>query len=147
MKITDELSRRISELIQVCAIDPSSDPPRLRKLIIEQKVLPLYWSMSDLYAINARGEVLSVLWDTLHARIESDLRSRNIALFQGSKKYPELVDLIEKPDDAIVCPHCGGTGIDRYAAQLKTDAILCYCGGLGWVPLRRGDNDRKDDPR
>lgn len=88
-----------------------------------------------MYTINTNGDVISFLWDdTLHGQIEFDPRIRNIALFQGSKKYPELKCLIERPDDATVCPHCGGTGMDPYAEKLKTDAIICYCGGLGWIP-------------
>jgi hypothetical protein len=135
MKITDELSRRIAQLIENYVVEHASDPPELRQLVNEEKVLPLYRSMADVVTINASGDVISFLWDdTLHGQIEFDPRIRNTALFQGSKKYPELASLIEKPDDAQVCPHCGGTGIDSYAEKLNTNAIVCYCGGLGWVP-------------
>lgn len=135
MKITDELSRRIAQLIENYAVEHASDSPELLQLVKEEKVLPLYRSMADVVAINAGGDVISFLWDdTLHGQIEFDPRVRNTALFQGSKSYPELTSLIVKPDDAQVCPHCGGTGIDSYAEKLNTDAIICYCGGLGWIP-------------
>jgi hypothetical protein len=135
MKITDELSRRIAQFIENYAVEHASDPPKLRQLVHEEKVLPLYRSMADVITINASGDVSSFVWDdTLHGQIEFDPRIRNTALFQGSKKYPELASLIEKPGDAQVCPHCAGTGIDSYAEKLNTNAIVCYCGGLGWIP-------------
>jgi len=51
-----------------------------------------------------------------------------------NESQSELEGLIEKLADARVCPYCRGTGIDTYAEKLKTDAIVCYCGGLGWIP-------------
>lgn len=135
MKITERLSTQISELIQNYKVELASDPPELRQLVIEEKVLPLSWDMGGVLTINASGDVVSFLWDdTVHGQIEFDPRIRNIALFQGSKKYPELENLIEKPEDARVCPYCGGSGTHSYAEKLKTDAIVCYCGGLGWIP-------------
>jgi hypothetical protein len=135
MKITDKLSRRIAQLIENYAVEHGSDPPELRQLVNQEQVLPLFRSMADVVTINASGDVISFLWDnSLHGQLELDPRIRNTALFQGSKKYPELASLIEKPDDARVCPHCGGTGIDSFAEKLNTDAIVCYCGGLGWIP-------------
>ena len=91
--------------------------------------------MGGVLAINVDGEIRSFLWDdTLHGQVEYDPRIRNVALFQGSKKYPELEVLIEKPSDANVCEFCKGSGIAPFAEELNTDALVCYCGGLGWVP-------------
>ena len=91
--------------------------------------------MGGVLTINVDGEIRSFLWDdTLHGQVEYDPRIRNVALFQGSKKYPELEVLIEKPNDANVCEYCKGTGIAPFAEELNTDALVCYCGGLGWVP-------------
>jgi hypothetical protein len=135
MKITEELSTRISELIQTFNVKLGSDPPELQQLVIEERVLPLSWDMGGVLTMNASGDVISFLWDdTLHGQIEFDPRIRNIAFFQGSKKYPELQSLIEKPEDARICPYCSGTGIAPYAEKLNTDDIGCYCGGLGWIP-------------
>lgn len=91
--------------------------------------------MGGVFTVDVNGEIRSFLWDdTLHGQVEFDPRIRNLALFQGSRIYPELGALIEKPEDARVCPHCEGTGMDSYAERLNTDAIVCYCGGLGWIP-------------
>jgi hypothetical protein len=56
-------------------------------------------------------------------------------LFQGSRKYPELAVLIPaRPHDAPDCHFCKGTGREPMSEQLKLENIVCYCGGLGWLP-------------
>lgn len=129
-----EISQRIAELIEDYPV--AGDPmPELQKLVAQEKVLPLCCDMGGVLAINVEGEIRSFLWDdTLHGQVEYDPRIRNVALFQGSKKYPELELLIQKPDDARVCDSCEGTGVEPLAKKLNTDAIVCYCGGLGWLP-------------
>ena len=57
--------------------------------------------------------------------------SENLTLFQGSKKYPELAVLIEKPNDAHVCE---GSGIIPYVEKRNNHSVVCYCGSLGWFP-------------
>lgn len=55
--------------------------------------------------------------------------------FEGSKRYPELRELIQaRTDEDQDCPHCNGTGVDPMSIELKLDNIRCYCGGLGWIP-------------
>jgi len=135
MIISSELSMRIAKLIEDYLAKGETAAPELRELVAQERVLPLFCDMGGVLTIDVDGEIRSFLWDdTLHGQVEYDPRIRNLALFQGSKKYPELEVLIEKPDDARVCPHCRGTGTDPYAEKLNTDAIVCYCGGLGWVP-------------
>jgi hypothetical protein len=135
MNITDKVSSRICELIQNYISEVTNDPPEVRQLVIQQNVLPLIWGIGGVYTIHPNGDIISFPWDdNSQGQIELDQRIRNLALFQGSKKYGELESLIEKPENARVCPHCGGTGIDPYAEKLNTDAIVCYCGGLGWIP-------------
>jgi hypothetical protein len=149
MNITADLSKRITKLIEDYITESSPDPNNLRQLAANEKVLPLICDWGGVFTINADGDIIlfpfsvnangdftAFPFDNAEEppRVESDQRIRNIALFGGSKKYPELQDLIVKPDDARTCPHCGGTGIDPYAAKLNTNAIVCYCGGLGWIP-------------
>ena len=135
MRVPTDLSNRIAELIEDYASKCEAAQPELRKLVTHECVLPLLCDMGGVLAINVSGEIRSFLWDDLlHGQVESDMRIRNLALFQGSKKYPELAALIEKPKEARVCPHCGGSGKDPYAEKLNADNIVCYCGGLGWIP-------------
>ena len=129
------LASRIAGRIQTFVSESTPDPLNLRQLAAAAGVLPLIWDFGGVFTINTNGEIISFPFDnTEQPRLESDPRVRNIALFGGSKKYPELKDLIVKPGDARICPSCGGTGIDPHAAKLKSDAIVCYCGGLGWIP-------------
>lgn len=136
MDISSEQSALIRKLIADYIIGSAPDPNNVRQLVAQKKVLPLVLDMGGVVTLDPGGHILSFLWDdTEHPRLESDPRIRNVALFQGSKKYPELKDLLPaKPDDARICPSCGGTGIDPAAAKLDVDNIVCYCGGLGWIP-------------
>lgn len=135
MSISGDWSARLRKLIQDYSAKSGSDRPELLQLVAEQNVLPLFSDMGGVLAIDVTGEIRSFLWDDLlHGQLESDPRIRNLALFQGSKKYPELKDLIVKPDDAHVCWGCGGTGRESYSEKFNIDGVVCYCGGLGWIP-------------
>ena len=134
MIISQEISARIAKLIEDYG-KTGDAPPELQRLVAQENVLPLYGDMGGVLTIAADGEIRSFLWDdTLHGQIEFDPRIKNVALFQGSKKYPELEVLIEKPPDAQVCSYCQGSGIAPFAEELGKESIVCYCGGLGWVP-------------
>lgn len=134
MIISQEISARIAKLIEDYG-KTGDAPPELQRLVAQENVLPLYGDMGGVLTIAADGEIRSFLWDdTLHGQIEFDPRIQNVALFQGSKKYPELEVLIEKPPDAQVCSYCQGSGIAPFAEELGKESIVCYCGGLGWVP-------------
>jgi len=95
--------------------------------------LPLTLDMGGCLAIRADGEIISFLWDEPHdVKIERDPRRRNIALYQGSLKYPELAPLVpSRPTDAKPCGNCAGIAAIR--AQ-GIDNVVCACGGLGWLP-------------
>lgn len=86
----------------------------------ELNVLPLMLDMGGCFAIRSDGEVISFLWENdRDIRQENDARIRNIALFQGSKKYPELRALIPpRPPEATTCSQCNGTGIEPMSAKL-----------------------------
>ena len=64
-------------------------------------------------------------------------RIRNLVLFQAAKKFPELRPLMpERLATAKDCDFCRGTGIvNELRAELAKD-VLCYCGGLGWLPSK-----------
>lgn len=136
MSIPSQLETKISALIEDYERETTPKPAQLRQLVAQKKVLPLVWDMGGVLAINAGGDILSFPWDdTSHPTVERDPRVRNVALFQGGVKYPELKALLPtKPDDAHLCPHCGGTGIAPLAAEANVSNIVCYCGGLGWIP-------------
>jgi hypothetical protein len=124
--------RKVREFLD----DSTPDQLGLREIVSELNVLPLMLDMGGCYALQPDGEVISFLWDDYKTiRPENDSRIRNIALFQGSKKYDELLALIpEKPADAVQCSSCVGTGVEPFSAKNGIDNLVCYCGGLGWVP-------------
>jgi hypothetical protein len=149
MNISDDISKQIAKLIHDYIAEGGPDPNNLRQLAAHEMVLPLTCDWGGVFTINVNGDIISFPFsvndngdyiafpfddEVEGARLESDPRIRNVVLFGGSKKYPELKNLIVKPDNARVCPDCGGTGISPYAEKLNTDAIACYCGGLGWLP-------------
>jgi hypothetical protein len=135
MNISSQLSMQIAKRIENYPANGESTSVELRKLVAQERVLPLFHDMGGVLTINMDGEIRSFLWDdTLHGQVEYDPRIRNLALFQGSKKYPELKVLIEKPETARVCSYCQGSGIAPLAKKLNGEGIVCYCGGLGWVP-------------
>src|SRR5437867_2939863 len=121
-RITEQIKFRLKEFI--------SNPENLKyyynKVATEFGVLPLYVDWEECRAIRPNGEIVSYFHDNSFSpnaevgklRIETDLRWKNIALVQGSKKYPELKDLIpEKPFNAKECPYCKGTGLEELASN------------------------------
>jgi uncharacterized protein (TIGR02996 family) len=115
---------------------PTKDPydRQVRILAAKYQVLPLLFDMAGWFALGRDGEVVSFQWDEPDSvRKEQDPRVRNIALYQGAKKFPELRLLLSpKPTWSRTCPTCGGTG-----TPLSLPEIVCYCGGLGWLPPSR----------
>lgn len=102
----------------------------------KENVLPLFMDMGGFYGINTSGEIISFSWDNLEvSRLETEPRICNIVLFQGAKIYPELEDILPgRPSDARICPHCKGTGVESFSSKYQIEHIVCYCGGLGWIP-------------
>lgn len=134
-----------SKLNEVCG-ESLSDSAGVNTTCRERGVLPLLFDMSGCFAIRANGEIVSFLYDDQHElRIETDPRIQNVALFQGSKRHPELAAMIPpKPSSALECHVCGGTGIVPISVELGVDNLVCYCGGLGWVPRDSSDRDLKE---
>jgi hypothetical protein len=110
----------------------SPDPLSLRKLAAEIQALPLVQDMGGCYAIRCNGDIVSFAWDSPdQIDREEDPRIRNMAIFQGSRKYPALRALIPpRPAIARTCPQCQGRG----ELPVPMTRVICYCGGLGWLP-------------
>lgn len=150
--MSHEWSALITKLIRDFVAETTPDPLNLRQLAAEKQVLPLTWDWGGVLTTNTTGDIISFPFSldangdfvafpfdasdyVASVRVEDNPRIRNIALFQGSKKYLELKEFVPaKPDGARTCSACQGTGIDSYAAMLNGDAIVCYCGGVGWIP-------------
>ncbi|HYV38716.1 MAG TPA: hypothetical protein VE988_23730 [Gemmataceae bacterium] len=106
----------------------------LRKVAANLQILPLILDMAGCLGIRPNREVLTFMWDDPQTvTVEHDERIRNMVLFRASQKYPQLAALKPiRPFDAKICPHCSGVG--KVASIPRS--IICYCGGLGWVPVQ-----------
>jgi hypothetical protein len=133
-ELRDQIVARIKEYV-----DTAPAPFNHQQLVEALNVLPLSCDWAGCHALRPDGEIIVFLTDDpQNWRVEEDARLRNMALYQGSLKYPELKELVPtRPPNARVCPSCNGTGTHPIVWQMKPElrsAIVCYCGGLGWIP-------------
>lgn len=107
----------------------------LAPYVAEFKVLPLYVGWFETIGIRANGEIVS--WSTeqesVGVRAVEDQMLALISLVAGSKRYPELRQLLpQRTSDAIDC-RC------RDVPFLASGKAFCgTCGGLGWVEQPQG---------
>ena len=130
------LNIRIEELIKR-ALTSDRPWPMVAAIAKEYHALAVYCDMGGCLAIRSDGEVLCVPDDpATPVHIETDPLQRNLALVQASRRYPELQGLYPKrPADARSCLECGGTGRHPITAHAGFEAIICKCGGTGWLPV------------
>lgn len=105
-------------------------------MFANHRMLPCMNTPDGCTGIRADGEIVFFLWEIPgDLQIETDPRLRNMAVFQGAQRFPELAILIPpRPADAITCGSCHGTGIPPDIPPKLLHLIACYCGGLGWLP-------------
>jgi hypothetical protein len=98
--------------------------------------LPLMLDMGGSYAIRANGDLVQFAWDGPGgAEPIDDPRLINVALRQGSLKHPQLLCLLpSRPVGARDCSHCDGTGRSALSKTPGFENLVCYCGGVGWLP-------------
>lgn len=120
-----------------------SDPPlNLRTLASELRFLPVMLDGGGCVGLLLSGEAASFLWnEPRFLRAELDPRIRNMTRFQASLKYPALASLAPiRPIDAKTCEPCGGTGQCLELPLKFAEHLICYCGGLGWLPANNASN-------
>jgi hypothetical protein len=132
----------IAEALTAFVADPKpyliggDRPLDLRAIAAQLRLLPAVLDMGGCYGLRPSGEVASFLWDEPEqVRTETDDRIRNLAYCQAARKYPVLASLVpRRPPDAVVCSHCGGSGRLAGVPDRIAESVVCYCGGLGWLP-------------
>jgi hypothetical protein len=138
-----EMNQRIPIVDAVLAVFIANTEPYvicssldLRALAAELQILPVWLDMGGCYGLRLDGTVVSFTWDEPHQiRVEPDERIRNLALFQGSVKYPELRCLVpQRPASGVTCPHCAGSAKVYFDPKDLSKTFVCFCGGLGWLP-------------
>jgi hypothetical protein len=97
--------------------------------------LPIYCDWTHAFGVTADGEVIAWEYEPwpevsgVPTGRVTDAHWLNVALHQGKERYPWLAVLLPAcPIDAQTCSMCGGTG------RCPVAAMICYCGGAGWVP-------------
>ena len=136
MTLPAHLENAVKDRLRAFLADTSPDPLGLRAVVAKFGALPLITDMGGCYALRLDGEVVSFAWDEPHGlAVVDDERLRNTALNQGSQRYPELAPLVPaRPAEAIDCRSCGGTGIVAFEGRSLPNNVICFCGGLGWIP-------------
>lgn len=146
IEISDEIAVRIDKIIDRILSDPDSgpyvykfEPPiDIRPIISAERILPMMFDWSGFYSINRNGEIVFVdLGPPFDIRPEADERICRMVLCQGVKRYAELIELLPiRPDEAVDCSSCDGTGREPTNDLIGFDqeTIVCWCGGLGWLP-------------
>lgn len=138
MEINAKLLTKINELIQQFVNHPrdAMHTKSLQKSVFEFNSLLMAFNF-DCYALKPSGKIIVFELDNSNSfEVVTNPRIINTVLFQGIKKYPELKALMPiRSAKDIDCSSCSGTGIEPLAKKLNlTENIICWCGGLGWIP-------------
>jgi hypothetical protein len=133
----EQIQKRIAEFI---ADSKTSGADAWARGAVERlNALPLLFDWGGFMALLQNGQVVWVPDDDEpgEIRVVEEERVRNMGLFQGTKLHPDLQFLLPtRPSDAIECPDCRGTGkltVPKGSEHLA-EWIICFCGGLGWLP-------------
>ena len=151
---TDEERTEVNRLIDAFIAGENPDPIPARTAcemdaICASESLPTLEDWSAFAAITRDCAIVWVDRDAPYStRAIDDPRYQRFALFEASNRFPTLKSLLPKrPDDAMDCDHCDGTGRTSFGFKPETiqlgdrnvrvaeleDRIGCYCGGLGWL--------------
>jgi hypothetical protein len=133
--LSSDLSTWIAERIEAFPGDHEAQR-WLAERVHEMDALPLFLDMGGSCAIRANGDLVQFDWDGPGgAEPLDDPRLINIALQQGSLKYPQLACLVPpRPVGARDCSHCNGTGRLPLTTTPGLENVICSCGGVGWLP-------------
>ena len=131
--LTPELHQR---LLDRYIADADADPAESRALAARYRLLPIFLDWVGFFGLTVEGQLHFVAWEPPHdAGVVREPHQARVALAAGAEMYPELAFLRpRRPPDAVPCPGCGGTGVVQLDGQVAPPNVICYCGGLGWVP-------------
>ncbi|WP_224371702.1 hypothetical protein [Hyalangium versicolor] len=123
------IEQRVSELRDSTDTGPLGED--YRSIAIHYGALPLYADIGGCIALKPTGEWLffhsNQRWNPPEEVEPLDANAwRAQALRVGSKKYPELAEMLpRRPDGARDCEPCSGRG--HFGSR-----DCAWCGGLGW---------------
>jgi hypothetical protein len=92
-----------------------------------------FWFHSVL--LDAEGRVVVLTGDPEIARPANAIEAHIVWQESVARAWPELATFVpSRPDDALTCRVCGGTGRPPYATGALSN-VMCECGNTGWIPV------------
>lgn len=141
IQLDSDTKRWIEVAIRDYTSESSAAPPYLKVLAAKYSVLPLSIDWTAFFGLRADGAIVLVPTEEPDEgpTVELEERLVNLAVYQGSLKYPYLSRIVpRRPTNARDCPHCEGRGKIELPG-FEPNLIVCYCGGLGWLPESSSD--------
>jgi hypothetical protein len=136
--ISPELAERIQRHLTDLPEGFGAWPVRLSKKKLN--ALPLHGDEIYLWALRPDGVVVCLDHESASLPVweESDPLTLFAVLVQGAKKYPELQELVRRPEGVQQCDPCSGTGV---ISEATTASGCMRCRGLGWHMIVRPIDD------
>ena len=130
MNLKEQIQSRIDELIT----SSDQDPADLRGVARRLQALPIFPDISGCLALRPDGSFVFCEWDTWICTEEIEPVFRLVGLVNGSEKYPELKALLPaRPENAVTCKECKGTGRFIIEDQVAENIFCGQCSGMGWI--------------
>ena len=84
--------------------------------------------------LDAEGSVVVLSGEPESERAASAIEAHIVWQDSVAQAWPELATFVpSRPDDALTCEVCGGTGRPPYATGALAN-VMCACGNAGWIP-------------
>ena len=125
---------RIQRALDAFLADPGDE--RYGRAAAHSQAVPAFWDWSAFGGVRVDGEVVWVEYAAPHAVTQvEDPVHRNTILHAAASAHPALgfLDPVQPPG-AEGCPACGGSGLAWTDGVPQDDRLVCFCGGLGWLP-------------
>lgn len=93
--------------------------------------LPIHCDMGGCLVLTSKGEVLQYDPEQRAVLPHVEDRWRELVLVKAARRYDTLAALLpRRPEEAVTCPACGGTGLVARTLDCAT------CVGKGWTSPR-----------